>query len=125
MLRSCGTCAMARYCYPVERARVPGADVRGKGVNKIGIIAKPRPDAKPLLEDLVKWLEARDLEPVLDIDTAAILGDASISNKFKKSAVPEAVDLVVVLGGDGTLLSVARLVEGKDVPILGVNLDRK
>jgi hypothetical protein len=43
-------------------------------VNKIGIIAKPRPDAKPLLEDLAKWLEARGLEPVLDIDTAAILG---------------------------------------------------
>ena len=42
-------------------------------MNKIGLIAKPRPDAKPLLEDLVKWLEARSLEPVLDIDTAAIL----------------------------------------------------
>jgi len=94
----------------------------GESVNKIGIIAKPRPDAKPLLEDLVKWLEARGLEPVLDFDTAAILGDASTLNRSKKSAVPEIVDLVVVLGGDGTLLSVARLVEGKDVPILGVNL---
>src|SRR5437870_5703256 len=52
----------------------------GESVNKIGIIAKPRPDAKPLLEDLVKWLEARGLEPVLDIDTAAILGDASTLN---------------------------------------------
>src|SRR5919109_404143 len=97
-------------------------DREGESVNKIGIIAKPRPEAKPLLEDLLKWLEARDLEPVLDIDTAALLGDASALNRSKKSAVPEAVDLVVVLGGDGTLLSVARLVEGKDVPILGVNL---
>ena len=91
-------------------------------MNKIGIIAKPRPDAKPLLEDLVKWLEARGLEPVLDMDTAAILGDPPSVNTCKKSAVPETVDLIVVLGGDGTLLSVARLVEGKNVPILGVNL---
>jgi NAD+ kinase len=97
-------------------------DHEGKSVNKIGIIAKPRPDAKPLLEDLVKWLESRGLEPVLDMDTGAILGDPSAVNTCKKSAVPEAVDLIVVLGGDGTLLSVARLVEGKGVPILGVNL---
>jgi NAD+ kinase len=98
------------------------ADRGGESVNKIGIIAKPRPDAKPLLEDLVKWLEARGIEAVLDMDTGAILGDASVVSTCKKSAVPEAVDLILVLGGDGTLLSVARLVEGKDVPILGVNL---
>jgi len=97
-------------------------DHEGKSVNKIGIIAKPRPDTKPLLEDLVKWLESRGLEPVLDMDTGAILGDPSTVHTCKKSAVPEAVDLIVVLGGDGTLLSVARLVEGKDIPILGVNL---
>jgi NAD+ kinase len=104
-----------------ERAG-PWADREGESVNKIGIIAKPRQDAKPLLEDLVKWLEARGLEPVLDMDTAAILGDPASLKACKKSGVPEAVELIVVLGGDGTLLSVARLVEGKDVPILGVNL---
>jgi NAD+ kinase len=98
------------------------ANREGGSVNKIGIIAKPRPDAKPLLEDLAKWLEARGVELVLDLDTGAILGEASAYNTCKKSAVPEAVDLIVVLGGDGTLLSVARLVEGKEVPILGVNL---
>ena len=91
-------------------------------MNKIGIIAKPRPDAKPLLEDLVKWLEARGVEAVLDFDTGAILGGVSAYNTRMKSVVPELVDLIIVLGGDGTLLSVARLVEGKDVPILGVNL---
>jgi len=88
-------------------------------VNKIGIIAKPRPDAKPVLEELLQWLEARGIEPVLDVDTASMVGTTST---YLKNAVPSAADLIVVLGGDGTLLSVARLVEGKDVPILGVNL---
>lgn len=88
-------------------------------MKRIGIIAKPRPEAKPLLEDLLQWIEARDVEPILDVDTAAIIGHAS---SFKKNEVPAAADLIIVLGGDGTLLSVARLVEGKDVPILGVNL---
>jgi NAD+ kinase len=110
---------------PLARRRGAGAwwaDRKGGSVNKIGIIAKPRPDAKPLLEDLLKWLEARGIEPVLDLDTGAILGAGSGYNTCIKSSVPEMVDLIVVLGGDGTLLSVARLVEGKDVPILGVNL---
>src|ERR671924_958703 len=92
---------------------------KGESVNKIGIIVKPRPDAKPLLEDLLKWIEARGVEPIMDIDTAAIIGTTST---YRKNTVPSAVDLIIVLGGDGTLLSVARLVEGKDVPILGVNL---
>jgi NAD+ kinase len=105
----------------VEAAGAQGV-CEGESVDKIGIIAKPRPESKPLLEDLVKWLEARGIEPVLDIDTGAMLGDMGTYHICRKSAVPAAVDLIVVLGGDGTLLSVARLVEGKDVPILGVNL---
>jgi NAD+ kinase len=92
---------------------------KGEIVNKIGIIAKPRPEAKPVLEALLKWSETRGIEPILDVDTASIVGTTSA---YKKSDVPSAVHLIVVLGGDGTLLSVARLVEGKDVPILGVNL---
>jgi len=48
---------------------------KGESVNKIGIIAKPRPDAKPLLEDLLKWIEARGVEPIMDIDTAAVIGE--------------------------------------------------
>jgi NAD+ kinase len=88
-------------------------------VKRIGIIAKPRLEAKPLLEDLLKWIEARDVEPLMDVDTAAIVG---VPTSYRKNEVPAAADLIIVLGGDGTLLSVARLVEGKDVPILGVNL---
>ena len=88
-------------------------------MKRIGIIAKPRVEAKPLLEDLLKWIEARDVEAIMDVDTAAIVG---IASSYKKNEVPAAADLIIVLGGDGTLLSVARLVEGKDVPLLGVNL---
>jgi NAD+ kinase len=88
-------------------------------VKRIGIVAKPRPDAKPLLEDLLQWIEARGIEAIMDVDTAAIVGSVS---PYRKNEVPSAADLIIVLGGDGTLLSMARLVEGKDVPILGVNL---
>ncbi|HXH14324.1 MAG TPA: NAD(+)/NADH kinase [Alphaproteobacteria bacterium] len=88
-------------------------------MKRIGIIAKPRVEAKPLLEDLLKWIEARNVEAIMDVDTAAIVG---IASSYKKNEVPAAADLIIVLGGDGTLLSVARLVEGKDVPLLGVNL---
>ncbi|MBI3326309.1 MAG: NAD(+)/NADH kinase [Nitrospinae bacterium] len=106
---------------PPDRRRSAGGKgtCKGERVNKIGIIAKPRPDAKPVLEELIQWLEARGIEPVMDVDTASMVGATST---HMKNAVPSAADLIVVLGGDGTLLSVARLVEGKDVPILGVNL---
>jgi NAD+ kinase len=55
----------------------------------------------------------------MDRDTAAIAG---LSSPHQKSQIPSLVEAIIVLGGDGTLLSVARLVDGKNVPILGVNL---
>ena len=91
-----------------------------KEFKKIGIIAKPHsPDAKPVVEGLVLWLKERQTEVFLDVDTAAVAGLPTI---YQKSKIPGLVDMIIVLGGDGTLLSVSRLVEGRDVPILGVNL---
>lgn len=88
---------------------------------RVGIVAKPhRPEAREVVEGLVSWLRAKDREVVLDADTAALVGaEATV---VPKSDVPRMADLVVVLGGDGTLLSVARLVESEETPILGVNL---
>jgi len=89
-------------------------------VNKIGIITKYlHHDAKPIVEQLVTWLGQRQKDVFLDTDTAALVG---IKPGYPKPKIPPLVDLMIVLGGDGTLLSVARLIENRDVPILGVNL---
>jgi NAD+ kinase len=69
----------------------------------------------------VKWLGAHGREVVVDGETASALGLPGVT-VTEASELPGKVDLIVVLGGDGTLLSVARLVDGLDVPILGVNL---
>ncbi|HEY5648997.1 MAG TPA: NAD(+)/NADH kinase [Nitrospiria bacterium] len=90
-------------------------------MKKIGVIAKPirTESIKQVLDGLIPWLKEQEKEAVMDSDTAAICGATS---SHKKSEIPSMVDMIIVLGGDGTLLSVARLVEGKEVPILGVNL---
>ncbi|MBI3811331.1 MAG: NAD(+)/NADH kinase [Nitrospirae bacterium] len=90
-------------------------------MKKIGIIAKPQNThaVKKILDELLPWLARQGKEAIMDSDTASVAGLAS---PHRKSKVPSLVEMVIVLGGDGTLLSVARVVEGKDVPILGVNL---
>ncbi len=86
----------------------------------VGIIAKHQHhDAKPIVEQLITWLTQHDKDVFLDIDTAALVGSKT---GLPKPKIPPMVDLMIVLGGDGTLLSVARLIENRDVPILGVNL---
>lgn len=89
-------------------------------MKKIGIIAKPNIGiAKSVLEDLLQFLAQEKKQVIMDGETASIVEH---SNAQQKSKIPSLVDMIIVLGGDGTLLSVARLTEGKDVPILGVNL---
>lgn len=86
----------------------------------VGIIAKHQHhDAKPMVEQLITWLTQHDKDVFLDIDTAALVGSKT---GLPKPKIPPMVDLMIVLGGDGTLLSVARLIENREVPILGVNL---
>ncbi len=88
-------------------------------IKKIGIIAKPsRPESKKVVEELLSMIQEKELEVFMDQDTATLVGEKG----RKKSEVPGLVDLIVVLGGDGTLLSVARLVGPKETPIMGVNL---
>ncbi|MBI4562523.1 MAG: NAD(+)/NADH kinase [Candidatus Rokubacteria bacterium] len=90
-------------------------------MKRIGIVAKSdRPEARKVVPDLARWLSARGKEVALEKDTAALL--PTPTSGVPRSDLPSQVDLLVVLGGDGTLLSVARLVGDLGVPILGVNL---
>ena len=89
-------------------------------MKSLGIISKPHhAEAKRVLEGLVPWLAERGKSVVMDVDTAALVGEAT---GVEKDRLPDEVEMIIVLGGDGTFLSVARLIEGRDVPLLGVNL---
>ncbi|MCI0545862.1 MAG: NAD(+)/NADH kinase [Candidatus Rokubacteria bacterium] len=91
-------------------------------MKRIGIVAKTdRAEARAVVAEILDWCRARALEPVLEKETAALQPEAQVAIA-PKAELPGQVDLLVVLGGDGTLLSVARLVGDLGVPILGVNL---
>lgn len=90
------------------------------GVKTVGLMCKPRvPHARDLVVQLVKWLEQRGLEVCLDEQAAEYAGREP---GLPREEVAERSDLVIVLGGDGTLLAAARAVGNRDVPILPVNL---
>lgn len=91
-------------------------------MKRIGIVAKTdRDEAKDVVAGLLQWCAARDCVPVLDKETAALCPHAGVATT-RKPDLPGQVDVLLVLGGDGTLLSMARLVGDLGVPILGVNL---
>jgi NAD+ kinase len=73
-----------------------------------------------MLPELILWLRRHGYEPLLDIEGGHFNSEAPIVDR---KAMPEyAPGLVIVLGGDGTLLSVANIFASTGTPILGVNL---
>lgn len=104
-------------------------------MKRIGIIAKKnKPEAVSIARSLVEWLQPKKIEVYIEEEMGRLLftsgpslraglplSDAYI-NSVERSDIPDHVEMVIVLGGDGTLLSVARLVGVHEVPILGVNL---
>jgi NAD+ kinase len=105
-------------------------------MHRIAIVSKPlKEELNRLLPELIEWLRDHDFEPVVDRETAAyIAGPRSASNCISGSKIagievrdrpdlPTAKpSLVIVLGGDGTLLAVGRIFARSDTPILSVNL---
>jgi len=88
-------------------------------MKKIGIICKAgRPEPVEILKKFLPWLDNKGLEVFLDIETASKLNIEGHS----RSEIPAISDVIIVLGGDGTMLNVARLVCEKGIPIMGVNL---
>lgn len=87
---------------------------------KIGIIGKKNKDrVYELAAALQKWLTERSAKVYVEEGIARKMG---LENAVSESMLPASVDVVVVLGGDGTFLSTSRLLHRHNIPIVGVNL---
>jgi NAD+ kinase len=91
-------------------------------IENAAIVIKPHaPNVEKVLSGLTCYLEERGI--------GCLLEEAAAEKLLRKGGLPREklpakVDLVIVLGGDGTLLSIAHLAAQKNVPVLGVNLGR-
>jgi len=91
-------------------------------LKKVGIYAKKNhPDAEQIAADICERFKLEQIEVLLEDSLAEQIGQV---NGYAGDEIPELVDLIIVLGGDGTLISVARLVAEQNIPIVGVNLGR-
>lgn len=93
-------------------------------IKRVGILAKSGLHAAAgHLEEIAIWLERRGIEPTFETHTAALMGDTVRGRVVAKTELATSVDMVLVLGGDGTLLGMGDCIAeaGSDIPILGVN----
>ena len=88
-------------------------------MKKIGIICKTdRKEPREILQELLPLLRKKGCEAFVDVETAEALNIMG----FSRGEIASLADVILVLGGDGTMLSVSRLVAQKGIPILGINL---
>ncbi|MGD0891291.1 MAG: NAD(+)/NADH kinase [Terracidiphilus sp.] len=90
-------------------------------MTRVAIVCKPqKEELVRLLPELIAWLRAHSFEPLLDMESAKYVPGEPAVDRVELPALAPA--LVIVLGGDGTLLSVARIFRATGTPILSVNL---
>ncbi len=88
-------------------------------MKRIGIITKQnKPEAIKVVKELIAWFKDRQVECFIEPETEKFVPHPSLD----REEMLISVDMVVVLGGDGTLLAAARTIQKRHIPILGVNL---
>jgi NAD+ kinase len=89
-------------------------------IKTVGVISKPNsPAAAQIVPRLLDWLHSRGLGVRIDEETAFYAGGVA---GRPRAVVPEGCDLMIVLGGDGTLLSAARAIGRREIPLFPVNM---
>lgn len=87
----------------------------------VGIVSKPnKSEVAEIMPQLADWLRAHNYVFVVDPETGVYVGSAEVVSREDMGS--RELDFIIVLGGDGTLLSAARAVAKAGIPILGVNL---
>ncbi len=96
---------------------------------RIGLVYKPKADEDRLcraLHDVARVIQAEELSPVMIYqEIPEWVNGGELADAFRNvdaETFKRETDMILVLGGDGTLLSVARMITGSQTPILGVNL---
>lgn len=77
-------------------------------------------DARAACGEIVPVLKKRGVTVIADRETAGLLGDARMGRDVRE--IRAGADLVVTVGGDGTVLKAARIISGAGIPLLGINL---
>lgn len=91
----------------------------------VGLMGRPGNTAvADTLEYLLRFLEARGVKVIFDEDTAAVLPHRADLQVGTRSMLGEVCDLVIVVGGDGSILHAARALARYNKPVLGVNRGR-
>ena len=89
--------------------------------NRIGLVGRPEHSGViTSLARLIPYLQSKELVVVLDHDTASLIDDSTVevATRMQLSA---SCDLVIVVGGDGSMLNVAKYVASEGVPVIGIN----
>jgi NAD+ kinase len=106
---------------PVQSQFIAMANPQPSSQRTAAIISRPEsPQVAQIIPGLLKWLEDHGYTIIIDLATSTYVKGPEVVPRAEMGS--KALDLVVVLGGDGTLLSAARVTAAIDVPLLGVNL---
>ncbi len=90
-----------------------------RAIKLVGLVLKrDQPRALKIARSLTRWLAARNVTALAETPHCDRIGAHAVS----REEIVRRADLIVVLGGDGTLLSIARMLGPRETPILGINL---
>ncbi|MBK8000183.1 MAG: NAD(+)/NADH kinase [Verrucomicrobia bacterium] len=93
-----------------------------KTIRRVGLVANPdKPSSVPLIRRAISLIRASRRQPIADVTTAALVG-MELSTCPDVASLAKVVDFIIVFGGDGTMLRIAREAAGSRTPLIGINV---